>query len=250
MEIYNKSIISNISIFIFFSLKLTFILIYFPSVLSNKNKLRNILNTYRITMKIKGEENTSVSFFKKKNGNPEPDKIIINGVDKGSGFYSYIFTEEINFVELIWNTDEKFKTCNALFSDLSNILEIDLSEFDTSSVSTMLKMFYNCESLTSINFGNFNTEQVTTMANMFGGCSSIKYLDLTSFNTKKLKNTNYMFDTCSKLISIDLSSFDTSQVTSMTHMFSYCTSLISLTLENFNASACKSCSDAKRGKSM
>ena len=249
MEIYNKSIISNISIFIFFSLKLTFILIYFPSVLSNKNKLRNILNTYRITMKIKGEENTSVSFFKKKNGNPEPDKIIINGVDKGSGFYSYIFTEEINFVELIWNTDEKFKTCNALFSDLSNILEIDLSEFDTSSVSTMLKMFYNCESLTSINFGNFNTEQVTTMANMFGGCSSIKYLDLTSFNTKKLKNTNYMFDTCSKLISIDLSSFDTSQVTSMTHMFSYCTSLISLTLENFNASACKSCSDVFLGVS-
>jgi surface protein len=44
-------------------------------------------------------------------------------------------------------------------------------------------MFYNASSLTSLDLSSFNTSSVTNMISMFRGASSLTSLDLTSWNT-------------------------------------------------------------------
>ena len=118
------------------------------------------------------------------------------------------------------------------FPSLENI--IDLSYLNTSSVTNMNSMFYQCPSLTSIDCSNFNTSNVTNMVGMFLGCTNLTNLDLSSFNTNNVTNMDSMFWECNNLTSVDLSSFNTSNVTSMRTMFYHCNSLISLNLSNFN----------------
>ena len=118
----------------------------------------------------------------------------------------------------------------------NKIVGLDLSNFNTSSVTTMQGMFCWCSSLTSLDLSNFNTSKVIDMEFMFGECSSLTSLDLSGFNTSNVTNMYCMFGDCSSLVSLDLSSFNTPNVTNMTRMFDECSSLTSLDLSNFNTS--------------
>ena len=146
--------------------------------------------------------------------------------------------------------------------NIKNILDIDLSSFDTSMVTDMRSMFANMHNITTLNLSNFNTSKVTDMAYMFNGMhnlitfnlssfdtsrvvdmSNMFYsmyaltnLNLSNFNTTNVTNMGFMFFSMYSLTSLDLSSFDTSNVTSMSNMFSYMPNLISLNLSNFNTS--------------
>ena len=123
---------------------------------------------------------------------------------------------------------------SGLFSNLTNVTSIDLSNMDTSGMTNMSNMFSGNTSLTNITFGeNFNTSNVTSMYAMFNNCNLLKKLDLSSFNTAKVTSMNYMFENCSSLTSLDLSSFDTSNVRSMSTMFRECTNLMIVDLSSF-----------------
>ena len=150
-----------------------------------------------------------------------------------------------------------------LFSNLTNVTSIDLSNMDTSGMTNMFNMFSDNTSLTNITFGdNFNTANVTNMggmfknctilktidlssfdtsnatifASMFMNCQGLQNLDLKSFNTSNAERMETMFYNCSSLTSLDLSSFNTSNVERMEGMFYNCSSLTSLDLSNFNTS--------------
>ena len=64
---------------------------------------------------------------------------------------------------------------------------------NTSNVTTMEYMFYDCVSLTALDLSNFNTSQVTYMYGMFHGCSSLQSLNLSSFDTRKVTDCAGMF---------------------------------------------------------
>ena len=121
-----------------------------------------------------------------------------------------------------------------LFNYFINVTEIDLSNLDTSNVTTMQSMFYKCKSLTSLDLSGFNTSNVTDMLGMFAEMSSITSLDLSSFNTRNVTTMRAMFQACINLTSLDLSSFETSNVTNMNYMFVGMSSIISLDLSNFD----------------
>ena len=72
-------------------------------------------------------------------------------------------------------------------------------EFDTSSVTNMIAMFYECSSLNSLNLSTFNTSSVTNMDFMFFRCKSLRSLDLSTFNTSDVTSMWYMFQGCSNL---------------------------------------------------
>ena len=115
--------------------------------------------------------------------------------------------------------------------------------FDTSNVTAMSGMFFNCSSLISIPL--LNTSKATNMSNLFNGCvslTSIPLLDTSKvtgmismfhscsslttiplLNTSKVTNMNSIFYNCSSLNSI--SALDTRNVTNMTNMFFNCSSL-------------------------
>ena len=152
---------------------------------------------------------------------------------------------------------------SGLFSNLTNVTSIDLSNlntsgivgmngmfendkvltnivfgdnFDTSNATKMTAMFLNCSSLTALDLLMFDTSNVTVMGRMFQNCSSLTLLDLSSFNTAKLTDIGAMFTNCYNLKSVNLSSFDTSNVTSFWEAFFNCKSLIKLDLSNFDTS--------------
>ena len=114
------------------------------------------------------------------------------------------------------------------------LVSIDLSHFDSSSVTNMDSMFSGCSSLKWINLLNLNTLKVTNMASMFEGCKSLNSIDLSEFVTSNVKNMNSMFAQCISLKELNLSNFDTSSVTWMDYMFYNCTSLSFLDISNFN----------------
>ncbi|MBQ6433014.1 MAG: BspA family leucine-rich repeat surface protein [Bacteroidaceae bacterium] len=114
-----------------------------------------------------------------------------------------------------------------------------LEYLNTSEVTTMRAMFYNCQNLTSLNLSSFNTDNVTNMSYMFASCYNLRSLDLSSFNTDNVTNMQSMFASCADLRSLDLSRFNTAQVTNMSNMFLFCSSLTSLDISSFNTAAVK-----------
>ena len=93
-----------------------------------------------------------------------------------------------------------------MFGKFVNLKEINFgSNFDTSKVTNMSYMFYNCRNLTKLNLSCFNTSKVMNMIRMFDGCSSLVYLDLSTFHTSSTTNTTDMFRDCDALKTISYS---------------------------------------------
>ena len=121
-----------------------------------------------------------------------------------------------------------------MFWDCKYLTSLDLSSFNTANVTDMRFMFNKCENLTSLDVSSFNTANVINMLAMFWDCKNLTSLDVSSFNTSNVTDMAAMFENCGKLTSLDLSSFNTANVTDMRFMFTECENLTSLDLSSFN----------------
>ena len=65
-----------------------------------------------------------------------------------------------------------------LFSKCSSLKEVNLSNFNTSSVISMYRMFHGCSSLKKLNLSNFYTPNLLKISSLF--YSLVKF-SLTSF---------------------------------------------------------------------
>ena len=157
---------------------------------------------------------------------------------------SSLFSDFTNLISINFNNNfntSKVEKMHYLFSNSNSsnkLTTLDLSTFNTSNVTNMSVMFYNCQNLVSIDLSNFNTSKVTNMSAMFR-CfynSSLLTIDLSSFNTSNVISMSQMFDGCSLLTGLNLNSFNTSKVTTMQGLFEHCTALINLNLSIFNTS--------------
>ena len=214
--------------------------LFIPLYFAEQINLRKIISSNVITLTIKGSGNQSIlsdNICEKEGVNYTfeelPDEILVNGEYKGNKIkIAYNLSEEINNVTMIWNSN--ITNCNCMFSNLSNIISIDFSQFDTSQVTNMLYMFNGCTSLVSLDLTNFNTEKVTDMYKMFFNCSSLQILKQ-NFRAPLAIDISYMFYLCGSLISIDLSYFEATSALFMALMFYKCKSLITANFSNFNA---------------
>ena len=184
-----------------------------------------------------------------------PTAVKINDIDQTSTS-KYKLTESTNIIKLAWNCDTTSFT--SLFSECTDIEEIDFTEFSCSSGLTMSSTFYGCKSLAFVNIprkiyaskytsnmfsgcsklkkldlSKLDVSKVEEMFNMFRDCSSLTSLILPNLNKTIAKRIDNMFAGCSSLTSLDLKQFNTSQVTNMLCLFCNCTSLISLDLSSF-----------------
>ncbi len=121
---------------------------------------------------------------------------------------------------------------SGLFANL-DVYSITFDNFDTSKVTNMSYMFYECMVLETLNLNKFNTSKVTNMSYMFWQCRSLLQLEISSFNTSSVLNMQQMFYGCNCLNDINLSNFDTSKVTNMESMFVACSNLTTLNLLSF-----------------
>ena len=167
----------------------------------------------------------------------KPSEIIINnnsGYINENNEISNSLREE-NVIIMKWNY--KVKSCTSMFKNLTNIVEIDLSNFDASEVDSMNQMFCSCTNLRRVIIGNnFNSSKVQDMGHTFYDCESLISLDLSHLDASSSKTFAYMFSNCISLTSINLSNFNTSSASVAIAMFLNCYSLESLDLSSFNTS--------------
>ena len=168
----------------------------------------------------------------------EPEKVYLN-TDSSEMFFSRFSEQKIrNILEIdLSNFDtSKVTDMGYMFDGMTNLTSLNLSIFDTSKVTDMRYMFYGMRSLTTIDLSNFDTSKVTNMNNMFSIMSSLTSLNLSNFDTFKVTDMNSMFADIRSLTTLNLSNFDTSNVTNMYCMFYNMSSLTSLNLSNFDTS--------------
>ena len=102
-----------------------------------------------------------------------------------------------------------------------------LEYLNTSEVTLMNYMFYDCSDLTSIDLSHFNTDKVTRMPGMFSYCQKLKSLDLSTFNTANVEAMDYMFSMCVNLQTIYVGSgWSTAAVGYSEDMFYGCEDLV------------------------
>ena len=149
-------------------------------------------------------------------------------------FYDYKGTE-LDYE--IANLDtSNITSMNSMFYQCSKLTTLDLSSFNTSNVTGMINMFSDCKELTTLDLSSFNTSNVTSMGYIFYNCKELTTLDVSNFDTSNVNNMTSMFYNCQSLTTLDLSSFNTSNVTSMGYMFNNCKELTTLDVSNFDTS--------------
>ena len=134
------------------------------------------------------------------------------------------------------NIDTSHVTSMSNMFNCYNLEELDVSGFDTSNVTDMSDMFRNCNRLKELDVSGFNTSKVTNMSGMFANCYDLEGLDVSKFDTSNVTDMSHMFDECGNLLELDLDNFNTANVTNMAWMFSTCNSLTSLDVSGFNTS--------------
>ena len=145
----------------------------------------------------------------------------------GSVYYYPIWKDEISSIAdvIIYNKIVP-TTTERWFSGCSNLEKVEnISNLDTSNVTTMTNMFENCSKLASLDVSNFDTSSVTNMVSLFSACLQLTNLNLSNFDTSNVTSMNAMFRNCSSLTNLDLSSFDTNNVTQTSTMFYGCSQL-------------------------
>ena len=111
---------------------------------------------------------------------------------------------------------------NGLF-ERTQFKYIDISDWDVSSVTNMLSMFYRCNKLKSVgDISYWDVSNVTNMAYMFTGCANLNQ-DISRWSVSLVTNMSYMFCNCENF-NQNISSWDVSKVTDMCSMFYRCES--------------------------
>ena len=219
----------------------SFLLIYFIFIIkirvsaSLSPRNFNKLNEIQIKIIGTGEQNILNSEFSFK-----PSTILLNGnlVNIDSENKISNLENDINSITMKW--DYRVNDCGLMFYDLTNLKEVDLSNFDGTEVKSMSYMFGDCIYLESVNFTNLKTPSLIEIGGLFSGCYSLLSTDLSCLDTSSVNNMASMFSDCTSLTSVNLSNLDTSKVSTMSYLFNSCTSLTSIDLSNLDTSSVKS----------
>ena len=215
------------------------------SFVSNPYQMRAMMmNGPDFNTKLKSLETTTnkIEHFKKGTVAPAVSMSTVNIDDEYSDYeiklwldpadktaYYYVETEK---VYLNADSSEMFFSKYGE-QKIKNILDLDLSNFDTSQVTNMSSMFRGMSNLTTLNLSNFDTSQVTNMDSMLASVSNLTTIDLSSFDTSKVTNMSSMFNNMTNLTSLNVSSFNTENVENMSGMFSQVQKLEHLNLSHF-----------------
>lgn len=148
-------------------------------------------------------------------------------------------TNLININVSNWDTSN-ITSLSGAFAQIPNLESVDFADWDVSNVITFYAMFDACPNLKTIDVSKWNTSSVTNMAWMFNG-NNLKHLDVSNFNTSKVTNMFAMFSASNSLTQLDISNFDTSNVLDFGRVFSYWPGVNKeLNISGLNLSKCTS----------
>ena len=146
-----------------------------------------ITGTTPQTVKIYTDSNTSTSVT----------------VSEGNKWYSYLLPKDKGLCKIEGGSVKKVVAKADVNGGRTIIppstVEASFKGSDTSNVTNMNHMFYNCSGLTNLDLSGWNTSNVTNMEGMFAACRGLISLDLSGWNTSNVINMAYMFNGCTSL---------------------------------------------------
>ena len=190
------------------------------------------LDNFKPTEEFKSDEKSKYCF--------KAQEIEYN-LKNGFNFYLCFNTSGIHTIKILFR--KKLYDCSFLFNNCENIIEVDLSNFDCSQVTSCESMFDNCKSLKVINLGKLDFSLCKNFKSMFNECRYLENIDVSNFNTKNSETFEYMFYGCRKLKNIDVSKFNSSKCITINSIFRYCENLSEINMINWDMSRLKN----KRG---
>ena len=141
-------------------------------------------------------------------------------VSTGNKWYSYLLPKDKGLYAIKGNNSDVFSddiiTKVIVKANISYHPPVGMFSYFNSIIS---------DSVVEASFKGSNTSNVTNMSDMFWQCSGLTSLDVSGWDTSKVTNMNQMFHGCNKLETLDLSGWDTSKVTTMNGMFNSCSKL-------------------------
>ena len=81
----------------------------------------------------------------------------------------------------------------SMFGNCENLRELDVSNFDTSCVTSMECMFAGDVLLSELDIKNFDIGMVKNMSGMFWDCVNLKKLDISNWHFKENIKIDDMF---------------------------------------------------------
>ena len=190
----------------------------------------------QITLKFKADQASDFNILNKE-FYTDPLEVIINSVSKPTCKKSCAFS--LGYSTVIIKFNSQLNSCLNMFNGTSQIIEVDLSQFDASKVTTMENMFMDCQNLEKVTFGSVVTSSVQNMNLLFLRCYKLSSIDLPNLDTSAVTTMRDMFSHCQKMTSLDLSNFNTAKVEDMYDLFCECHSLSSLDLSKFKTGKVK-----------
>lgn len=138
------------------------------------------------------------------------DKIYLNE----NAAFTFSGLQELIDLDLTKFDSSKAFDLSYLFSEDYKIRSIDLSLFDTTNAVDTSRMFYEVKSLQSLDISSFDTRNVNNMRQMFKGLRAAKTINLgDNFYTSKVTNMYQLFQALHGIQTLDLGShFDVSNV--------------------------------------
>ena len=129
-----------------------------------------------------------------------------------------------------WDTGN-VKNFNSMFSSSGSntgdmkLVSAGFENWDTSSATSMGWLFYGCGDLVNADLSHWDVTNVTTFTHMFADCYDLETVNFTGWNTLNVNNLDGMFNDCHKMKTVDMSMFKTSKVVEFSQLFEACWAL-------------------------
>ena len=182
------------------------------------NDMADLYNIYGTLSDIDKSRNPTIQINELQGGTG----MVFKNLQDGNFGFNY---EKSDTITAITFNDRRYSTTTRTFKTIDKI------GLDTSS---MTKIMFSCKKLELVNLSGFDTRSLTSMEEMFVYCSGLTSLDLSEITTSGVTDMTSAFTGCYSLTSIDISNFNTSDVTATTRMFRGCNSLQTVTMNNTN----------------
>ena len=160
---------------------------------------------------------------------------ILADVGQDVPVYTYYVPNGANYDVYLLADDDIYapESCYEFFYEskksMAALKELDLSNLSTSRTTVMSRMFRNLP-VTQIDVTGFDTSKVTAMDYIFYQCKKLTALDLSGWDVSNVTTMQCAFYQDGALKTIgDLEKWDLTNVVNMNHMFYQCSSLQELT---------------------
>lgn len=158
--------------------------------------------------------------------------------------FSYMFDYRAHIQEIIFVCRPASNaTMSYMFYECNALQTLDVSQWDTSTITDMSSMFYDCDTFQTLDVSQWNVGSVTSMEYMFYSCSSLLNLDIQNWRPSKVTDMSYAFEYCSNMTEFIAPSWNLLSVTDLSYMFCSCSSLSTIDISQwqFNTSSSVSC---------